>query len=37
MAGEDPRSGRWQGFDKTECGLHVPDSDAETQVASIAD
>lgn len=21
-AGEDPRSGRWQGFDKTECGLH---------------
>lgn len=24
-AGEDPRSGRWQGFDKTECGLHVPD------------
>jgi phosphoadenosine phosphosulfate reductase len=24
-AGEDPRSGRWQGFDKTECGLHVPE------------
>ena len=24
-AGEDPRSGRWQGFDKTECGLHAPD------------
>ncbi len=24
-AGEDPRSGRWQGFAKTECGLHVPD------------
>ena len=23
--GEDPRSGRWQGFDKTECGLHVPE------------
>lgn len=21
--GEDPRSGRWQGFDKTECGIHV--------------
>lgn len=20
--GEDPRSGRWSGFDKTECGLH---------------
>lgn len=27
-AGEDPRSGRWQGFDKTECGLHVPDDQA---------
>jgi phosphoadenosine phosphosulfate reductase len=25
-AGDDPRSGRWQGFDKTECGLHVPDT-----------
>ncbi len=23
--GEDPRSGRWQGFDKVECGLHAPD------------
>jgi phosphoadenosine phosphosulfate reductase len=22
--GEDPRAGRWAGFDKTECGLHVP-------------
>jgi len=21
--GEDPRSGRWQGFDKTECGIHT--------------
>src|SRR5690606_14514040 len=21
--GEDPRSGRWQGWDKVECGLHV--------------
>ena len=20
--GADPRSGRWQGFDKTECGIH---------------
>jgi phosphoadenosine phosphosulfate reductase len=25
--GDDPRSGRWQGFDKTECGLHVPDGE----------
>lgn len=22
-AGEDPRAGRWSGFDKTECGLHA--------------
>ncbi len=22
--GEDPRSGRWAGFDKTECGIHTP-------------
>lgn len=23
--GEDPRSGRWRGWDKTECGIHGPD------------
>ena len=23
--GDDPRSGRWQGQDKVECGLHVPE------------
>jgi phosphoadenosine phosphosulfate reductase len=23
--GDDPRSGRWAGFDKTECGIHVQD------------
>ena len=23
--GDDPRSGRWQGIDKTECGIHTPD------------
>ncbi len=22
--GEDPRSGRWKGWDKTECGIHLP-------------
>ncbi len=22
--GEDPRSGRWKGWEKTECGIHVP-------------
>lgn len=25
--GEDPRSGRWKGWDKTECGIHAPLSD----------
>ena len=24
QAGEDPRSGRWRGWDKTECGIHEP-------------
>ena len=24
--GEDPRAGRWSGFAKTECGLHVQDN-----------
>lgn len=27
-AGEDPRAGRWPGFAKTECGLHVKDDRA---------
>jgi phosphoadenosine phosphosulfate reductase len=27
-AGEDPRAGRWSGFQKTECGLHVVDAPA---------
>jgi phosphoadenosine phosphosulfate reductase len=22
--GEDPRAGRWRGWDKTECGIHAP-------------
>jgi phosphoadenosine phosphosulfate reductase len=25
--GEDPRAGRWVGWDKTECGIHVPGQD----------
>jgi phosphoadenosine phosphosulfate reductase len=33
--GEDPRAGRWPGFAKTECGLHVIDP-APLQVASKA-
>ncbi|MBW4330511.1 phosphoadenylyl-sulfate reductase [Stakelama sp. CBK3Z-3] len=29
--GDDPRSGRWSGWDKTECGIHtpIPDGDPE--------
>ncbi len=23
--GEDPRAGRWRGFDKVECGIHTPE------------
>jgi phosphoadenosine phosphosulfate reductase len=25
--GEDPRAGRWRGWDKTECGIHTPIGD----------
>ena len=25
--GEDPRAGRWRGWDKTECGIHTPEGD----------
>ena len=28
--GEDPRAGRWRGWDKTECGIHSPNSPAGT-------
>jgi phosphoadenosine phosphosulfate reductase len=28
--GEDLRSGRWKGWDKTECGIHVPDQPASS-------
>ena len=24
MPGEDPRAGRWRGWDKVECGIHTP-------------
>ncbi|WP_448664897.1 phosphoadenylyl-sulfate reductase [Sphingomonas sp. CJ20] len=27
--GEDPRAGRWRGWDKTECGIHTPTGDGE--------
>ena len=29
--GDDPRSGRWKGWDKTECGIHEPGSDRADQ------
>ena len=29
--GEDPRSGRWKGWDKVECGIHVPGSPDSTE------
>ncbi|AOR75461.1 phosphoadenylyl-sulfate reductase [Novosphingobium resinovorum] len=32
--GEDPRSGRWKGWDKTECGIHVPGSEDKSGPAS---
>jgi len=27
--GEDARSGRWKGWDKTECGIHTPGSEGD--------
>lgn len=32
QAGEDPRAGRWRGWDKTECGIHVPEKPGEEPV-----
>jgi phosphoadenosine phosphosulfate reductase len=26
LPGEDPRAGRWRGWDKTECGIHSPNN-----------
>lgn len=34
--GEDPRTGRWPGFAKTECGLHVIEPAANSAAASRA-
>ena len=28
--GEDPRAGRWRGWDKVECGIHVPGTPADS-------
>lgn len=27
--GEDPRAGRWRGWDKSECGIHTPSGDSD--------
>ena len=27
--GEDPRAGRWRGWDKVECGIHTPVADPD--------
>ena len=27
--GEDPRAGRWRGWDKVECGIHTPITDPD--------
>jgi phosphoadenosine phosphosulfate reductase len=30
--GEDPRAGRWRGWDKVECGIHVPNAPGEDPI-----
>ena len=30
--GEDARAGRWRGWDKTECGIHVPGAPSEGEL-----
>lgn len=32
--GEDPRSGRWAGWEKVECGIHTPLSDGDPNLPS---
>jgi phosphoadenosine phosphosulfate reductase len=31
MPGEDPRAGRWRGWDKVECGIHAPASEGPSE------
>jgi phosphoadenosine phosphosulfate reductase len=33
LPGEDPRAGRWRGWDKVECGIHSPVSAITAPVA----
>lgn len=30
--GEDPRAGRWRGWDKVECGIHLPSTPGEDPI-----
>ena len=32
LPGEDPRAGRWRGWDKVECGIHLPGKPGEEPV-----
>lgn len=32
LPGEDPRAGRWRGWDKVECGIHIPPKPGEEPV-----
>jgi phosphoadenosine phosphosulfate reductase len=32
LPGEDPRAGRWRGWDKVECGIHVPNAPGEDPI-----
>ena len=32
LPGEDPRAGRWRGWQKVECGIHVPEKPGEEPV-----
>jgi phosphoadenosine phosphosulfate reductase len=32
LPGEDPRAGRWRGWEKVECGIHVPEAPGEEPV-----
>lgn len=32
LPGEDPRAGRWRGWEKVECGIHVPEKPGEEPV-----
>ena len=32
LPGEDPRAGRWRGWEKVECGIHVPEQPGEDPI-----